>query len=160
MQPNTISLWFETDEKTTQAVDFYTSIFKNSKIKGTTHYTDAGPKPQGEVLTIDFEINGLGITALNGGPEFKFNESISLVANCDTQEEVDDVWEKLLRGGGKPVQCGWLTDKFGVSWQVVPVPFTKMLQDRDQAKVNRAMAAMMKMVKLHLPTLQKAFDGT
>jgi two-component system sensor histidine kinase QseC len=159
MQPISVSLWFETEAQTQGAADFYTSIFKNSKIKGTTYYTGDGPKPKGEVLTIDFEINGIGVTALNGGPEFKFNEAISLVANCDTQAEVDEVWEKLLRGGGKPVQCGWLTDKFGVSWQVVPVPFLKMLQDKDQAKVARAMAAMMKMVKLDLPALQRAFDG-
>jgi two-component system sensor histidine kinase QseC len=150
-------LWF--DGKAEQAADFYTSIFKNSKIKAVTHYTDAGPRPKGEVLTIVFELDGREFTALNGGPEFKFNEAISLVVNCDTQAEVDEMWEKLLRGGGKPVQCGWLTDRFGVSWQVVPVPFLRMLQDKDQAKVSRAMAAMMKMVKLDLPALQRAFDG-
>lgn len=156
MQKIGTCLWF--DNQAEEAAKFYVSIFKNSKLGAVTHYTEAGPRPKGTVLTIDFELDGRTFTALNGGPEFQFNASISLVVNCDTQAEVDEMWEKLLKGG-KPVQCGWLTDKYGVSWQVVPVAFFKMLQDKDQTRVNRVMEAMMKMVKLDLPTLQRAYEG-
>ena len=150
-------LWFK--DQAEDAARFYTSIFPNSKIGLVTHYGEAGPGPKGSVMTVPFELDGQKFTALNGVPEFAFNEAISFVVNCETQEEVDRYWKKLT-DGGKEVQCGWLKDKFGVSWQVTPTVLIEMLQDADPAKVERVMKAMMQMIKLDIPTLQKAYRHT
>ncbi len=147
-------LWF--DRQAEDAVNFYTSIFPNSKVGAITRYGEAGPGPAGSVLTISFELDGQPLTALNGGPYFKFTEAISLVVNCDTQEEVDYYWEKLS-DGGQEVQCGWVKDKFGLSWQIVPVVLFEMLQDKDVEKSQRAMKAMLKMKKLDVAGLQQAY---
>ena len=153
-QQITTFLWF--DGNAEEAVNFYTSVFKNSKILHTTRYGDTGPGPKGSVMIIDFELNGQQFTALNGGPAFKFNEAISLVVHCKTQEEVDYYWEKLPAGGGKEIECGWLKDKFGLAWQIVPDVFFDLLHDPDQQKVDRVMAAMMKMKKLDIEQIQQA----
>lgn len=147
-------LWF--DRQAEDAVNFYTSIFPNSKVGAITRYGEAGPGPAGSVLTISFELDGQPLTALNGGPYFKFTEAISLVVNRDTQEEVDYYWEKLS-DGGQEVQCGWVKDKFGLSWQIVPVVLFEMLQDKDVEKSQRAMKAMLKMKKLDVAGLQQAY---
>jgi len=160
MQKITPFLWFDTQAE--EAAQFYTSIFPGSHIHGTTRYTEesakASGRPQGSVMTVDFDLSGLRVTALNGGPIFKFTEAISLVVNCDTQEEVDHFWQKLS-AGGEEVQCGWLKDKFGVSWQVVPGALLEMIQDKDPAKVKRVMAAMLKMKKIEVRELRKAYDS-
>src|SRR5262245_13560766 len=157
MQKITPFLWFDTQAE--EAAQFYTSIFPGSHTHGTTRYSEesakASGRPQGSVMTVDFELSGLRFTALNGGPIFKFTEAISLVVHCDTQEEVDHFWQKLS-AGGEEVQCGWLKDKFGVSWQVVPRTLIEMLQDKDPAKANRVMAAMLKMKKIDVAELRKA----
>src|SRR6266404_897640 len=127
-------LWF--DNQAEEAVRFYTSIFPNSRVRTITHYGEAGPGPKGSVMTIAFELDGQQFTALNGGPHFEFTEAISLVVNCETQEEVDNFWEKLSKGGQK-VECGWLKDKFGLSWQVVPSILTEMLHDKDPERSQR-----------------------
>jgi predicted 3-demethylubiquinone-9 3-methyltransferase (glyoxalase superfamily) len=150
-------LWF--DNNAEEAVNFYTSIFKDSKILKTSRYGDAGPGPKGSVMVIDFQINGHEFIALNGGPLFKFTEAISFVINCQTQKEVDDYWEKLLAGGGKESQCGWLKDKFGLSWQVTPTILSELMSDKDPAKANRVMQAMLKMVKIDIEELKKAYEG-
>jgi predicted 3-demethylubiquinone-9 3-methyltransferase (glyoxalase superfamily) len=162
MQKITPCLWF--DDNAEEAVKFYTSIFKNSKTKTVTRYGEAGHeihgKPAGTVLTIAFEIEGHEFTALNGGPEFKFNEAISLAVNCQTQEEVDYYWEKLSKGGDERAQqCGWLKDKFGVSWQVVPTVIFEMLADRNPAKSERVMTALLQMKKLDIEALKRAYEG-
>ena len=146
-------LWFDTQAE--EAANFYTSIFKNSKINGITRYGDAGPGPKGSVMTVAFTLNGQDFVALNGGPIFKFNESISFVINCDSQEEIDYYWDNLLQGG-TPSQCGWLKDKFGLSWQVVPTILPKLFQSKDPEKSKRVMQAMMKMVKFDIKTLEIA----
>jgi len=146
-------LWFDTQAE--EAANFYTSIFKNSKINGITRYGDAGPGPKGSVMTVAFTLNGQEFVALNGGPIFKFNESISFVINCDSQEEIDYYWDNLLQGG-TPSQCGWLKDKFGLSWQVVPTILPKLFQSKDPEKSKRVMQAMMKMVKFDIKTLEDA----
>jgi predicted 3-demethylubiquinone-9 3-methyltransferase (glyoxalase superfamily) len=156
MQKITPFLWF--DNNAEEAVKFYTSVFKNSKTGRIARYGDAGPGPKGSVVTIDFELNGQKFIALNGGPEFKFNESISFMVECESQQEVDYYWEKLT-AGGQEVQCGWLKDKFGLSWQVTPTALLKMIADPDPAKANRVMTAMLKMIKIDLPTLKRAYDG-
>jgi predicted 3-demethylubiquinone-9 3-methyltransferase (glyoxalase superfamily) len=155
-------LWF--DSQAEEAAKFYTSIFKNSKIKETSHYSDAGAqvsgRPKGSVLTVAFELDGQEFTALNGGPMFKFNEAVSLQVNCANQDEVDYFWNKLSAGGDpKAQQCGWLKDKFGVSWQVVPTAIAKMFSDPDPEKTNRVMQAMLPMKKLDIRTLQQAYDA-
>jgi predicted 3-demethylubiquinone-9 3-methyltransferase (glyoxalase superfamily) len=155
-QKITTFLWF--DKNAEEAVNFYVSIFKNSKIRRTVHYGDSGPGPKGSVLTIDFLLDGQEFTALNGGPEFKFNEAISQVVHCKTQEEVDYFWEKLS-AGGQIVECGWLKDKFGLAWQIVPDLFLEMIQDDDPQRRDRAMKAMMKMKKLDIATLEKAANA-
>jgi predicted 3-demethylubiquinone-9 3-methyltransferase (glyoxalase superfamily) len=147
-------LWF--DNNAEEAVNFYTSIFKNSKINSISRYGDAGPGPKGSVMTASFSLDGQNFTALNGGPIFKFNESISFVVNCKGQEEVDYYWEKLLAGGGKESQCGWLKDRFGLSWQIVPDVLGQLLGDKDAAKAARAMQAMLKMQKIDVQKLQDA----
>lgn len=149
-------LWF--NDNAEQAMDFYTSVFKNSKIVSVSRYGDAGPGPKGSVMVGKFEIEGQEFLALNGGPNFTFTEAISLVVNCETQAEVDAYWDKL-GAGGKIQQCGWLKDKFGLSWQIVPAALGKLMADADPAQAARVMQAVMKMVKLDIATLQKAYDG-
>ncbi len=157
MQKITPFLWF--DDKAEEAATFYTSIFKNSKIGKIARYDEAGEKaagrPKGSVMTVEFELDGQEFVALNGGPIFKFTEAISFVVNCETQEEVDYYWEKLS-AGGKEVRCGWLKDKFGLSWQIVPTVLGELLSDKDAAKAQRVMTAMLKMVKLDIKKLKQA----
>lgn len=152
----TPNLWFDTQGL--EAAEFYISIFPNSTITNILHYTDAGPGPAGTVLTVDFELDGQAYTAINGGPHFTFDEAISLLINCADQAEVDYYWEKLL-DGGEPSQCGWLKDRFGLSWQVCPVGMERLLQDPDPARADRAMRAMLQMVKLDLAALEAAADA-
>lgn len=154
MQKITPFLWFSTNAE--EAVDHYVSIFRNSKKGARTHYTDAGPLPKGTVMTVAFQLEGQDFTALNGGPVFKFNEAMSLVVHCETQEEVDTLWTRLSAGGGEPGQCGWLKDKFGVSWQIVPSILPQLISDQDPARANRVMQAVMKMTKLDISLLKKA----
>jgi len=147
-------LWF--DKEAEAAATFYTSVFKDASIDSKSFYGDNAPLPKGTVLTIGFTLNGIKFTALNGGPVFKFNESVSFVVHCDSQEEVDYYWENLLKDGGAESQCGWLKDKYGLSWQVVPDKMIELLTDPDKEKANRVMQAMMQMVKIDLPALEKA----
>ncbi|MBC8030214.1 MAG: VOC family protein [Pyrinomonadaceae bacterium] len=160
MQKITPFLWF--DDKAEEAANFYVSVFKNSKIGGVSRYGDAGEqaagKPAGTVMTVEFQLDGQDFVALNGGPHFKFTEAISLVVNCETQEEVDHFWEKLS-AGGQEVQCGWLKDKYGLSWQVVPTVLGEMMQDKDAEKANRVMKAMLQMKKLDIATLKQAYEA-
>jgi predicted 3-demethylubiquinone-9 3-methyltransferase (glyoxalase superfamily) len=144
-------LWF--DNNAEEAVNFYVSVFKNSKIGTITRYGDAGPGPKGSVLTAAFELEGQKFVALNGGPRFKFTEAVSFVINCETQEEIDYFWNKLTADGGQESMCGWLKDKFGLSWQVVPVEIPALLTGE---KSNEVMQAIMQMKKLDLPTLRRA----
>jgi predicted 3-demethylubiquinone-9 3-methyltransferase (glyoxalase superfamily) len=161
MQKISPCLWF--DDNAEDAVNFYASIFKDSKIGNVTRYGKEGyeihKKKEGSVMTINFEIEGQKFLALNGGPIFKFNEAISFQVYCDTQEEIDYYWNKLTEGGDKNAQvCGWLKDKFGVSWQVVPVALIKMLEDIDSSKTERVMKAMLQMRKLDIDALTKAYQ--
>ena len=156
MQRITPFLWF--DNNAEEAVNFYTSIFKNSKAGQISRYGEHGPGPKGTVMVANFELDGQPFMALNGGPQFQFTEAISFVVNCETQEEIDYYWEKLSAGGGK-VQCGWLKDKFGVSWQVVPTVLGKYMSDKDPAKSGRVMAAIMQMTKIEIDKLRKAYEG-
>lgn len=156
MQKITPFLWFDTQAE--EAANFYVSIFKNAKVLGIARYGEAGPGPKGSVLTVQFELEGQKFTALNGGPQFKFTEAVSFVVNCTNQEEVDHFWEQLLEGG-KESQCGWLKDKYGMSWQIVPKALVELLQDKDPAKANRVMQAMMKMIKIDIETLKRAAEG-
>jgi predicted 3-demethylubiquinone-9 3-methyltransferase (glyoxalase superfamily) len=149
-------LWF--DGQAEEAAHFYASVFKNSKIKKTTYWGNTGPGQKGSVLTVLYELDGNEFMALNGGPEFKFNEAISLAVECKDQEEVDYYWEKLSSGGEKG-QCGWLKDRYGVSWQVEPKVLPQMLADKDQKKADRVMTAMMAMHKIEIAELQRAYDG-
>jgi predicted 3-demethylubiquinone-9 3-methyltransferase (glyoxalase superfamily) len=149
-------LWF--DDQAEEAVNFYVSIFKNSRVLGVTRYGDSGPGPKGSVMTAAFELEGQEFTALNGGPHFKFTEAVSFVVNCETQEEVHYFWEKLS-AGGQEVQCGWIKDKYGLSWQIVPTILAELLQSKDPQKSNRVMQAMMQMEKLDIATLKKAAEG-
>jgi len=157
MQKITPFLWF--DNQAEQAVKFYTSIFRNSRIGKIARYDEAGEKvsgqPAGSVMTVEFELAGQEFVALNGGPHFKFTEAISFVVNCKTQAEVDKFWKKLS-AGGKEVQCGWLKDKYGLSWQIVPTVLAELLSDKDAAKSQRVMQAMLKMVKLDIKKLKQA----
>ena len=150
-------LWF--DNQAEEAMNFYTSIFKNSKVKNVSRYGDGGPGPKGTVMTASFELDGQEFIALNGGPLFKFTEAISFLVNCETQAEVDELWEQLLAGGGKESQCGWLKDRFGVSWQVIPKALGEMIGDKDRAKAGRAMQAMLKMKKIDIAAMRRAFEG-
>ncbi len=156
MQKITPFLWF--NDNAEEAVNFYTSVFKNSKINSVTHYGDAGPGQPGKVMIINFELDGLTLTALNGGPHFKFTEAISLEVPCASQAEVDELWDKLTADGGEPGQCGWLKDKFGLSWQIVPTAMMDFIQGSDPAGAQRAMAAMLKMTKLDLAALRRAYE--
>jgi len=148
-------LWF--NDKAEEAMDFYTSVFKNSKTGGIVRYGEAGPGAKGAVMIATFELDGQEFMALNGGPQFKFTEAISLVVNCGNQEEVDDFWEKLSEGGEKG-RCGWLKDKYGLSWQIVPVILPELMQDKDAAKSQRVMQVMMHMDKIDIKTLQQAYE--
>ena len=156
MQRISPCLWF--DNQAEEAVNFYLSIFKNAKIRSTTRYTEAGPGPKGSVMVISFELDGVEFVALNGGPIFKFNEAVSLSISCQTQSEVDYYWTKLTAGGAES-QCGWLKDKYGVSWQVVPLPLTELMASSDAPRVKRMTEAMFKMKKLDIATLEKAYNS-
>jgi predicted 3-demethylubiquinone-9 3-methyltransferase (glyoxalase superfamily) len=153
-------LWF--DDQAEAAAKFYTSIFKNSKVTTVTHYGESGAKasgrPKGSVMTVSFELDGKPYMALNGGPAFKFTEAISLVVNCKDQKEIDEMWKKLS-AGGEEGPCGWLKDKFGLSWQVVPDVMDEMMKDKDPVRAERVMAAVMKMKKLDLAGLKHAYEG-
>lgn len=152
----TTCLWF--DGQAEEAAHHYASIFKNSSVGDVTRYTEAGPGVPGTVLTVEFTANGQKFVALNGGPEFKFSEAISFQIDCDGQEEVDHYWNKLLEGGGEPGPCGWLKDRYGVSWQIIPRQFMEMVTGPGE-KAARAMKAMFSMGKLDVAALQKAYDG-
>jgi predicted 3-demethylubiquinone-9 3-methyltransferase (glyoxalase superfamily) len=153
MQKITPFLWF--DNQAEEAANFYVSIFKNSKIKHIARYGDAGPGPKGSVMVVSFELDGVQFTALNGGPRFKFTEAVSFVVDCKSQEEVDHFWDKLS-AGGQTQQCGWLKDKYGLSWQIVPTVLMELASDPDAAKSNRVMQAMMQMTKIDIAKLQQA----
>jgi predicted 3-demethylubiquinone-9 3-methyltransferase (glyoxalase superfamily) len=159
LQKITPNLWF--DNQAEEAANFYVSIFKNSKIGDITRYGEAAAeisgKPKGSVMTITFQIEGQEFTALNGGPQFKFTEAISLLVNCETQQEVDELWEKLSEDGEEG-PCGWLKDKYGVSWQVVPRILDEMIRDPDPVKAERVMKAMLQMQKIDIAGLQQAYD--
>lgn len=148
-------LWF--DHQAEEAAKFYTSIFENSRVGKVVRNTESAPGPTGGVLTVEFSLDGQEFTALNGGPDSKFSEAVSFVVHCETQKEVDYYWEKLL-AGGTPSQCGWLKDKFGLSWQIVPDILPELLGDKDKRKAERVTAAMMKMVKLDIEGLKKAAE--
>ena len=156
MQKITPFLWF--DQEAEEAANFYVSVFKNSKVVSVARYGDTGPGPKGSVMTVEFELDGERFVGLNGGPNFKFTEAVSFVVNCASQEEVDHFWEKLSEGG-KESQCGWLKDKYGLSWQIVPTILVELLQDKDREKAQRVMQAMMKMVKIDIETLKRAYEG-
>ena len=155
MQKITPFLWF--DDKAEEAMNFYISIFKNSTIGSVTRYGEGGPVPKGTVMTAKFQLDGQEFMALNGGPHFKFTEAISLYVNCESQEEVDELWEKLSAGGEKG-RCGWLKDKYGLSWQIIPTALGELLQDKDAAKSKRVMMAMMQMDKIEVDTLKRASE--
>lgn len=156
MQKITPFLWF--DGKAEEAMNFYTSIFKNSKIGSISHYGEEGPGPKGTVMSATFQLEGREFIALNGGPQFTFSPAISFFVNCETQEEVDELWEKLSEGGEK-IRCGWLRDKFGLSWQIIPTALGEMLQDEDPEKSSRVMQAMLQMDKIEIKDLKRAYAG-
>ena len=155
LQKITPFLWF--DSQAEDAARLYTSIFKNSAIREIVRYPEGSPAPAGSVMTVAFELEGLPFTALNGGPIFKFNESVSFVVHCDSQEEVDHFWNRLVEGGAES-QCGWLKDRFGLSWQIVPDALLEMLRDKDAAKSQRVMQAMLQMKKIDIAALRRAYD--
>jgi predicted 3-demethylubiquinone-9 3-methyltransferase (glyoxalase superfamily) len=155
MKKITPFLWF--DNKAEEAMNFYISIFKNSKVLNVSRFGEAGPGPKGTVMTATFQLNGQEFTALNGGPQFPFTEAISFFVDCETQQEVDELWNKLSEGGEKG-QCGWLKDKYGLSWQIVPSALGEMLQDKDAAKVKRITEAMLKMNKIDVNILRQAYE--
>lgn len=156
MQKITTFLTF--NDQAEQAVNLYTSIFPNSKIVTVTRYGASGPGPKGSVMSIAFQLAGQDFFALNGGASFKFAQGISMFVNCETQAEIDELWEKLTREGGAPGPCGWLTDKFGVSWQIVPPVLGKYLSDKDAGKSTRVMQAMLQMTKLDISKLKRAYE--
>jgi predicted 3-demethylubiquinone-9 3-methyltransferase (glyoxalase superfamily) len=153
MQQITPYLWFNNEAE--EAVQFYTSIFKNSKIGSMSRYPEGGPGPAGSVMIATFQLNGQDFIALNGGPLYKFTEAVSFVVNCETQDDIDWYWEKLSEGGSKG-RCGWLKDKFGLSWQIVPTIMAQLMQDKDKNKTKRVMDAFMKMDKFDIAALQQA----
>jgi predicted 3-demethylubiquinone-9 3-methyltransferase (glyoxalase superfamily) len=155
MQKITPFLWF--DSKAEEAMNFYISIFKDSKIVSVTRYGEGGPGPKGTVMTATFQLDGQEFMALNGGPHFKFTEAISFFVNCETQQEVDELWEKLSEGGEKS-RCGWLKDKYGLSWQIVPSVLGEMLRDKDAEKSKRVMMAMLQMDKIDIKALKQAYE--
>jgi len=156
MQKITPFLWF--DDQAEEAANFYVSVFKNSKVTSIARYGDAGPGPKGMAMTVAFTLDGQQFVGLNGGPQFPFTEAVSFVVNCETQEEVDRFWEKLSAGGA-PKQCGWLKDRYGLSWQIVPTELSKLLQDKDARKSQRVMKAMLQMSKIDIAALKNAYDG-
>ena len=153
MQGITPNLWFDTEAE--EAANFYCTIFDDSKIVNISHYGEAGPREAGMVLTVDFVLRGQEFTAINGGPEFKFDEAVSFLVNCDTQDEVDELWAKLTEGG-EPGPCGWLKDKFGLSWQIIPTRLGELMLDEDPARANRVMKAMLQMGKIEIKDLENA----
>jgi len=155
MQKITPFLWF--DHQAEEAMNFYISIFKNSKVVRIARYGDTGPGPKGSVMTAAFQLDGQDFVALNGGPHFTFSPAISFVVNCETQEEIDEFWEKLS-DGGKENQCGWLDDKYGVSWQIVPTVLGQLLSDPDSVKAGRVMQAMLQMRKIDIASLKRAHE--
>ena len=155
MRKITPFLWF--DNQAEEAMNFYVSLFKNSRVLSVSRYGEGGPAPAGTVMTATFQLDGQEFTALNGGPYFKFNEAISLFVNCETQEEVDDLWEKLT-DGGELSQCGWLKDRYGLSWQIVPTALGEMLGDKDPKKAQSVMQAMLQMTKIDIAALQRAYE--
>jgi len=155
VQKITPYLWF--DEKAEEAANFYISVFKNSKIVSIARYGEAGPGPEGTVMSAIFELDGQEFFALNGGPQFTFTPAISFLVNCETQEEVDDLWEKLSEGGEKQ-RCGWLKDKYGLSWQIIPSVLGELLQDEDAEKANRVMETMLQMDKINIAALMRAYE--
>jgi predicted 3-demethylubiquinone-9 3-methyltransferase (glyoxalase superfamily) len=154
MQKITPCLWFDTEGE--EAAQFYTSVFPNSRIVEVTRYGSAGPRAEGSVMTVHFELDGQQYIALNGGPDFKFNEAISLEVHCESQDEVDSFWGALTADGGEEGPCGWLKDKYGVSWQIVPNVMYELIKDPDPEKSQRAMAAMLQMKKIEIDELEKA----
>ena len=157
MKKITPCLWFDTRGE--EAAAFYTSVFPNSRIIDLARYGEAGPRPAGSVMTVSFELDGQEFVALNGGPEFTFNEAISFQVSCASQDEVDEYWTRLTEGGGETGPCGWLKDRFGVSWQIVPTALPELLGDPDKAKAQRVMAAMLKMSKIDISALEQAAAG-
>jgi predicted 3-demethylubiquinone-9 3-methyltransferase (glyoxalase superfamily) len=157
MHEITPCLWFDTEGE--EAAKFYTSVFPNSRIVDVARYGEAGPRPEGTVMTVSFELDGHKFVALNGGPEFTFSEAISFQVSCKTQEEVDAFWSKLSKGGEEG-PCGWLKDKYGLSWQIIPTALPELLSDPDPEKSQRVMAAMLSMKKIEIDELKKAYEGT
>jgi predicted 3-demethylubiquinone-9 3-methyltransferase (glyoxalase superfamily) len=153
----TPNLWFDTEAE--DAAEFYVSIFPNSRIVNVSHYGDAVPSKAGTVLTVDWELDGKRFTGINGGPQFKFDEAVSFSISCEDQDEVDYYWEKLLADGGEESQCGWLKDRFGLSWQILPRRLMELLSDPDRERSQRAMAAMLEMKKLDIAGLERAAEG-
>ena len=156
MQKITPFLWF--DGEAEEAANFYVSVFKHSKVLNIARFGDAGPGPKGSVMLVSFEIEGQKFSALNGGPQYTFTPAISFFVDCETQAEVDELWTKLT-AGGKEVQCGWLTDKYGVSWQIIPRALMEMMQDKDPVRSQRVFRAMMQMVKIDVEVLKRAYRG-
>ncbi len=154
MQKITPCLWFDTQAE--EAANFYTSIFKNSRILEVSRFGEGAPRPADMVMTVSFVLDGQELIALNGGPEFTFDEAISLQVYCESQDEVDELWSKLTEGGGEESQCGWLKDKYGLSWQIIPTRLMELLNDPDPARSQRAMQAMLQMRKIDIPTLEEA----
>ncbi len=157
MQKIVPNLWFDTEAE--EAARYYTSVFPNSKVTNVSYFGEAGPREAGMVLTASFEVEGLTFTAINGGPDFKFNEAVSFLVNCEDQEEVDNYWDRLIGDGGEESMCGWLKDKYGVSWQIIPMALQKMIEDPDKEKANSVMKAMLQMKKIDVAELQKAYDN-
>lgn len=156
MKKITPFLWFNGNAE--EAMNFYVSVFKNSKILGVTRYGDAGPGPKGTIMTANFELNGQEFVALNGGPQYTFSPAVSFVAHCESQQEVDELWGRLSEGGREDM-CGWVTDKYGLTWQVVPTALIQMLNDKDARKSKSVMQAMLQMRKIDIPTLKRAYDA-
>lgn len=157
MQKIVTFLWF--DDKAEEAANLYVSVFKNSKITNVSRYGEAGPRPKGTAMVVVFELEGQRFMALNGGPHYAFTPAISLLVNCESQAEVDELWDKLLAGGGQKSRCGWLQDKFGLSWQIIPTALGKLMSDPDPEKSKRVMQAMLTMEKIDIARLQQAHDG-
>ena len=157
MQKITPFLWFDTQAE--EAMNFYVSIFKNSKVGTVSRYGESGPGPEGSVMTATFQLEGQEFIALNAGPIFKFTEAISFLVNCESQEEVDYYWTRLTADGGQESDCGWLKDKYGLSWQITPTVLMKMLSDKDPAKAGRAMQAMLQMQKIDIAKLEQAYNA-
>lgn len=157
MQKITPFLWFNDNGE--EAMNFYVSVFKNAKVEGVSRYGEAGPGPVGTVMVATFQLEGQKFMALNGGPAFPFTPAISLVVDCETQEEVDELWAKLVADGGQEQECGWLTDKFGLSWQIVPRILSELMMDPDPEKATRVMQAMLQMKKIDMEALKRAYEG-